>query len=261
MSFATKKVSITGDPDGWATLLAGLVEKNARLAKVASRESENSSGRIFAALERERSRIAADLHSGAGQPLAGIGLNLEIIERSAEDLPSDAREAVDRLRRLAATALSEVRAVSHRLHPPDWQVLTTAAAICRLLDELGAAELYHPLQTSLQDLPIEPDYSTRVVLYRCAQECVSNVMRHSGATEMSVSLQQVGDEIVLRVMDNGRGIPDTALHGSGLGLRSIRERAESAGGVVQVVSGPDGTNITVRVPLKSDSEFGDDERD
>ena len=112
-------------------------EKDARLrALVAKRWRPKSGSTLFTELEKERSRIARELHAGAGQPLAGIKLHLEILEQSASGLtngtsktsdPPDSGQAdsirttIGRLQTLAEQALGQVRAVSHRLHPPDWQ--------------------------------------------------------------------------------------------------------------------------------------------
>lgn len=238
----------------WAAMVAMMVEKNCRLSRAVAHKSVRSSSNILRELERERSRIARELHAGAGQPLTGIKMNLEILEGCAPSLPPRAKEAMGRLYSLADSALAEVRAVSHRLHPPDWQSLTTAQAIRRLLGDMGVEEFFEEALTDVRELPSEPEHSIRLALYRCAQEGVANVIRHSGATHLAVTLIPDGGEVELTIRDNGKGIaPASASHGTagsaGLGLNAIREHVSAAGGRYTIKSGSSGTTITVRIPL------------
>jgi signal transduction histidine kinase len=90
-----------------------------------------------------------------------------------------------------------------------------------------------------------------VQLYRCAQECISNIIRHSGATEATISLAAEDGRLVLSVTDNGRGF-DTAARKSGIGLRAIGENAASMGGTSRIYSSPNGTRIVVSLPYAAD---------
>jgi signal transduction histidine kinase len=126
-------------------MLSRIGQKNSLLYDIIShdsprRENRPASGRtLVLELERERSRIARDLHAGAGQPLAGIKLNLDMLDDCAASLPAAGRDALNRLRALTDQALQQVRAVSHNLHPPEWQGLTTADAIRHLVRSSGLA--------------------------------------------------------------------------------------------------------------------------
>lgn len=244
----------------WAEMLARLAEKQFRMnqvlttGKLAQAEQAREQSRrshIFQELERERSRIARELHAGAGQPLAGIRLNLDILDDCTAAMPPAGQDAMQRLHRLAESALAEVRAVSHRLHPPDWQVLNAGQAIRRLLSEIGAESIFAEAILDVQDLPLEPGHSSRIALYRCAQECIANVVRHSGATRLEVSLRPIGNNVELRVADNGRGIGKPPPSSGGLGLNALRTHAAAAGGTCNIESGAAGTVITVTVPARS----------
>jgi two-component system NarL family sensor kinase len=206
---------------------------------------------IVRELERERSRTALELHAGAGQPLSGIKLNLEILSNFAGDLPQPAREALARLRSLADQALEQVRAVSHKLYPPDWQALTTGDAILHLVQTSG---LPCTLQLDLDicPLPLEPSHTVKVILYRCAQECISNVARHSGATRFTLSLRAAGPMIRLCAEDNGRGFPKNSPDRAGIGLVAIREHAARLGGTCNISSGSDGVRICVELPFAAE---------
>jgi signal transduction histidine kinase len=238
-------------------MLSMIGEKNGRLYQVLRHEPERRRPRanVLAELERERGRIARELHAGAGQPLAGIKLNLEMLDNWAAGLPPEGRDALARLQALTEQALNQVRSVSHGLHPPEWQGLTTAEAIRYLVQSSGIAASLE-VETAIEPLPDEPPHAVKVVLYRCAQECIANVVRHSGATRLSLTLRPLpvsfSTMIELRVEDNGHGFqPDTPGR-KGIGLTAIREHAESLGGACNVLSNPLGVTVVVRLPLAVD---------
>jgi signal transduction histidine kinase len=206
-------------------------------------------------LERERSRIARELHAGAGQPLAGIKLHLEILDKCTSAIQETegadaARRTIGRLQTLAEQALSQVRAISHRLHPPEWQEMPLNQALEDLAESSG---LNGSLKFSLdlRPLPVEPSHGVKVQMYRCAQECISNITRHSGATEVSISLAPSDGRIVLTVRDNGRGF-DTSVKKAGIGLRAITENAASMGGSSTIKSSTGDTIIIVSLPTTAD---------
>lgn len=247
------------DYGAWAEMLAELHDKNAKLADLVSRRWPPRSGAaILSELERERTRIARELHAGAGQPLAGIKLHLEILDKctsaiqDAEGTESAnaARQTIGRLQTLAEQALSQVRAISHRLHPPEWQEMTLYQALQELVESSG---LNSSLKFSLdfQPLPAEPSHAVKVQMYRCAQECISNITRHSGATEASISVVARDGELVLTVRDNGHGFDTSSKH-AGIGLRAIAENAESMGGSSGIRSSAEGTIIVVSLPATVD---------
>ncbi len=240
----------------WADMLSMIGEKNSRLHDLLGRQPDPSrSGRtIVFELERERSRIARELHAGAGQPLAGIKLNLEMLDDCAAGLPQAGREALARLQTLAEQALQQVRAVSHKLHPPDWQVLTTADALLSLLQTSGLAARLG-VDTDIQPLPVEPSQAVKIALYRCAQECISNILRHSGATRVTLSLRAPEDKIELLLEDNGRGLPadfagtaEPAKKHSGIGLVAMREHVAGLDGSCDISSGPGGVRVHISLP-------------
>jgi two-component system NarL family sensor kinase len=245
------------DDAAWVEMLAR-VSGNLRLLEEAvtkrggEETSRVSSGRrlVLGELERERSRIARELHAGAGQPLAALNLNLDLLDQWSAALPEQGRETVSRLRNLSASAMEQIRAVSHRLHPPEWQELTTEQALRSLIAQSGVAERFET-RVDIAPLPDEPGHGAKVAVYRCAQECIANVIRHSQATRVEIALAPAGDRIVLRVSDNGKGI-DSKKSGGGIGLKAIQEHIELMGGQCELVSGTTGTTITVSFPLAED---------
>jgi len=228
-------------------------------ALVARSGSSRSIGAVvMEALETERTRIARELHSGTGQTLAGIKVNIELMTRRAPDVPEPIRIGLDRIRSLADQALSEIRAVSQRLHPPDWQRLNLIEAIEWLWITSGIPEKFH---ATLELRPLEseiPD-AVRFTIYRAAQEGLTNVLRHSGATELKLQLGRRGNQIHLALQDNGKGFDvEELLHGvlnpdlRGIGLRAMRDEVLLLGGEFQLNSSGDGTRLAITLPMAED---------
>jgi signal transduction histidine kinase len=242
----------------WADMLSMIGQKNSRLHGMLTRDSRPrksghaSSGRtIIRELERERSRIARELHAGAGQPLAGIKLNLDLLGDCADVLPAAAREALARLQNLAEQALQQVRAVSHNLYPPDWQGLSLGDALRLLIHSSGMADRLK-VEIDIEDLAIEPSHTVKIAIYRCAQECIANVVRHSGATRFALSLRADGPMVEVGLEDNGHGFPTEATLAKGIGLLAIREHVEALEGSCDISSGPGGVRIRVQLPLAAE---------
>ena len=186
-------------------------------------------------LERERTRIAQELHAGAGQPLAGIKMNLDLLEQSLTQMPLEAQAAMTRLRALADDALEQIRVVSHHLQPPEWQKLTTEAALRTLVRTSGILNRY---KTTVRiELPAaELPHRIKVALYRCAQESIANVIRHSEATSLNLSVTADTDRssFGLRIMAavwlraNRTILLESGLLVSGCARSTIRRLSQAA---------------------------------
>jgi signal transduction histidine kinase len=245
----------SSEMNAWADMLSKIGQKNSQLYGIVARDAPRKTGRstgsaILRELERERSRIARELHAGAGQPLAGIKMNLEMLDDCFAALPPRGREALARLQTLAQQAFEQVRAVSHSLHPPAWQNLTTGEALRNLFELSGLASRLD-VRLNLEPLSVEPPHATKIAIYRCAQECISNIMRHSGATGLTISLGARGSMIELRIEDNGSGF-DPAIPGKGIGLEALHDHASALGGTCEVASGPNGTTVVIKLPMTED---------
>lgn len=245
-------VAHRSDMTPWAEMLSMIGRKNCQLYDflVQTAPPRNRGSVILRELERERSRIARELHAGAGQPLAGIKLNLEMLDECVEALPQPGREALARLESLADQALQQIRAVSHSLHPPEWQNLTAAEALRGLVESIGL-DRRMTVEINIEPLPAEPPHAAKIALYRCAQECISNIVRHSGATAFRLSLAPRGAMMQLRIEDNGHGF-NGDMKGNGIGLQALREHAAALAGSCEITSGPEGTVVAVQLPLTED---------
>jgi len=205
-------------------------------------------------MEMERRRLGRDLHTGAGQALAAIRIQLDLIASDLPAPPERVRQALDRIGTLAADTLEQVRSISRNLHPPDWQRLTLEDALRQLWILSGVPERFESF-IQFDPLPYEPDLETKALLYRAVQEGLSNLIRHAHATSVMMSMQYRSGKVTLTVRDNGVGFDvDRLLRrpievGVGIGLRSIREQAEALGGTMAVESGPSGTKLIVSVAI------------
>lgn len=204
-------------------------------------------------IEMERQRLGRELHTGIGQMLAAIHLQLEVISAELPSPPPNVGHALQSISALAADSLAQVRDISRRLHPPEWQRLTLESAIRQLWEISGVPQRFEA-RLEILPLPREPSLEAKILIYRGLQEALANMVRHSQATRVAVALEVSDGQLVLSVGDNGvgfdarRALSTPANLASGIGLRSIRETAQELGGKLEVKSGPDGTKLVVTVP-------------
>ncbi|MEU5256565.1 sensor histidine kinase [Streptomyces longwoodensis] len=190
--------------------------------------------------ERERNRLARDLHDSLGHHLTAIGIQLEKAEAFAPLDAAGSAQAVAHARWSANRALDEVRASVRALGP---EADPQPAGLGRAL-----TDLVHHLDGGSGRITLEVSGTERrplLVLYRAAQEGLTNACRHSGATRVRVDVAYEEQGAVLRVADNGGGLGTAE---EGFGLTGLRERLRLAGGSVDLRSSPAGTVLTVRVP-------------
>ena len=231
-----------------------LLRAERHLARRARRRRGPGGLRALRQIELERERLGRELHTSVGQQLSAIRLQAEVIAGGLPAGHEPLRQAVDRIFALTADALELVRSISKRLHPPEWQRLSLAAALEQLWELSGIPQRF---EASLRIGPLsqEPQLDAKTLLYRAAQEAVSNLIRHSRASRVEVSLEERGGDLILSFVDNGVGFDVERVFGAppsvaeGIGLRSIRDQAEGLGGKLAVASGPNGTKLEVIVPF------------
>ncbi len=206
-------------------------------------ERRSSGRRALLAQEAERRRLARELHDEVGQALTGVVLQLEGLGRMA---PRDLAEPVAQLQETARDGVEEVREIVRGLRPQALDEFGLRSALMALAagftDRSGIR-----VRTSLSpDLPaLAPEQDLAV--YRVAQESLTNVARHAGAREATISLERDDGAVVLRVTDDGRGIGDDP--GEGVGLGGMRERALLVGGRLLVRRREaEGTEVRLEVP-------------
>ena len=206
-------------------------------------------------IELERERLGRDLHTGVGQLLVAIRLQLEVIATQLPDAPAGVQHALDRIGTLASDAGEQVRSLSRKLHPPEWQRLSLETAVRQLWDSSGVPQRFEA-SLRIQPLPREPEQEAKVLVYRAVQEALTNLVRHARASRVEMTLESSGDRVVLRIQDNGVGFDVGRLLSApanvtqGIGLRSIREQASSLGGKLEIGSGAGGTILELSVPFE-----------
>jgi two-component system sensor histidine kinase UhpB len=205
------------------------------------RERRESAGRALEAQESERLRLARELHDEIGQSLTALVLELEHASRVA---PPELATRLFQAREDARGSLEEVRRIARRLRPEALDDLGLTSALRNLADRIASQARVQVTRHLSADLPPLSD-DTELVVYRVAQEALTNVVRHSGASRAVLRLEPSGRGVLLTVSDDGRGM-NGSLEGGG--ITGIRERALLVDGALAVTEGAlGGVEITLDV--------------
>jgi two-component system sensor histidine kinase UhpB len=209
-------------------------------------EQRTSNARALAAQEAERHRIAQELHDQVGQDLTVVLLGLKQVSERA---PAELQEELALVRESVRAGLDDVRRVARELRPGVLDDLGLQAALAALATDVsarGGPAVRRTFGPGLPELPPEVE----VVVYRVAQEALTNVARHAGAERVDLSLLRVGPDLVLEVVDDGVGFAGPASERAGTGLQGMADRAALVGGEVDVESVERrGTRVRLRVPV------------
>jgi signal transduction histidine kinase len=225
-----------------AGLLAGAID-NARLFRQS----------LAASVEAERRRLARELHDSVTQSLYSLNLLAAgwgtLIARGRA---GDVQSWFGQVEAIALQALKEMRLLIHQLRPPELDQLGFVGALRERLDAVeGRAQMRTRLSTIGLVDAIDPLHTPQ--LFGAAQEALNNVLRHSGATEITVEVQVEAEQVQVTISDNGCGF-DPGAHSAGIGLQTMRERIEQIGGTLTLSSTPgSGTTIVLRAPALSAS--------
>ncbi|MFE2261304.1 sensor histidine kinase [Streptomyces griseosporeus] len=215
---------------------------NAMLERL-EQERATSSARALLAQEAERRRIAQELHDEVGQSMTAILLGLK---RAADAAPAPLREDIEEVREITRESLDEVRRLVRRLRPGVLDDLGLVSALTSLAEDFATHTGLHVARRFDSDLPgLAPE--TELVLYRVAQESLTNVARHADARRVTVALRRAGESVVLTVTDDGRGIKAPR---EGAGIRGMRERALFVGAGLEITPAPgSGTRVQLTAPV------------
>ncbi|MBQ0999457.1 HAMP domain-containing sensor histidine kinase [Streptomyces sp. RK62] len=205
---------------------------NAMLARLEA-ERATSTGRVLSAQEAERHRLAQELHDEVGQTLTAVLLQLKhAADRAPETVRADLRQAQETTR----AGLEEIRRIARRLRPGVLEELGLHSALRALTNEFTTSRLSATTHIAPGVPALDP--ATELVLYRVAQEGLTNTARHAGATRVEVRLRPEADgRVTLLVTDDGRGIGSAP---EGAGISGMRERALLVGADLFVGPGPRG---------------------
>ena len=224
-------------------------KQEAKMRTAFLKQQEEATRAVLEAEEAERQRIAKDLHDGVGQMMSAAKMNLSAFEDGHQFKTADDKQAFEKIISLVDDSCKEVRAVSHNMMPNALLKNSLAAAVREFIDKLDHRKLKVHLYT--EGLEEKLDSNVETVLYRVIQECVNNVIRHSGADTVDITLIHEPEEITATIEDNGSGFDMADQEKfNGIGLRNIRTRVEYLRGTVDFDSAPGkGTLVAIHVPL------------
>jgi two-component system, NarL family, sensor histidine kinase UhpB len=206
-------------------------------------ERGTSAARALSAQEAERRRIAQELHDEVGQSLTAVLLDLK---RAADRAPGPLRADLRQTQETTRESLDEVRRIARRLRPGVLEDLGLLSALTALATEFSTHTELAVRRRFEPGLPRLSD-EAELVLYRVAQESLTNAARHADARHVELALTRHADAVVLSVRDDGRGIGHTR---EGAGIRGMHERALLVGARLSIESGPaGGTEVRLRVPV------------
>jgi PAS domain S-box-containing protein len=228
--------------------------KEAEEALRTSREQMRAlAGRLQAVREEERTKVSREIHDELGGALTGLKIDFSFLTRSALKITNDAvrtslLSGMDSAMKFIDATIQTVRRIAMELRPGVLDDLGLIAALeWQLNDFQKRTNIRAKWISSIEYINLDTDLST--ALFRIVQEALTNVARHSGATEVCVHLRAEADSFILEIKDNGRGIEkEKPLSSKSLGLLGMRERAQICGGRVTVKGTPGkGTKVTVEI--------------
>ncbi|MFB2119119.1 sensor histidine kinase [Parapedobacter sp. 2B3] len=236
--------------------LAGLIyfvqnkrklQTEARLQKRLSEQQQQAARDVLQAEERERRRIATDLHDGVGQLMSAALLSLHEVANDTS-VSTSFRPLLERATALVSEGYDEMRSISHQMMPNALLKAGLASSIKEFLEKIEGKQL--KIQLDVVGLAERLDEQTETVLYRVIQETVTNVIKHAQATKLSIQLVRDNDGIDATIEDNGIGFETAQIAGGeGIGLKSIFSRIALLNGTVEMDTAPGrGTLVAIHIP-------------
>ena len=217
------------------------------------------SARLMRMQDEERRHIARELHDSAGQTLAVLAMSLARLSQEARQHAPRLAKDVDESEELVQQLIREIRTTSYLLHPPLLDEAGLAAAVqtyVQGLGERGGLDISVEISGTFGRLPNDLE----LVIFRVIQECLTNIIRHSGSKAASIRIVREKGQVELEVEDFGKGVPPDKLDlfqsdGSGVGIRGMRERVRHFRGEMKIVSHPgSGTKVCVTFPVAAESK-------
>jgi two-component system sensor histidine kinase UhpB len=240
IGMALALLSLSAVAEQRAGLRLSLAQAYARLSDL--------TGRMLLVQEEERARIARDLHDDINQSVAAISIQISGLKKDLELAP---RTRLAEIQEQLLAVSDDIRRLSHDLHPSILRYTSLAASLIALCESHTAPSTLRVDCAIHEDMALNNEQ--KLNLFRIAQEAIHNVESHARATVALLSLSRDGEDIVLRVDDDGIGIPEDLRRrlGGGLGMISMEERARSLGGTFQVMRMAEGgSRLEVRLPIR-----------
>jgi signal transduction histidine kinase len=225
--------------------------------KKAEGQLQKLTAQMFNLQDEERRRLARELHDETAQNLAALNINLSAIRKMISPEDGAVLYLLEQSELMTKRSLREVRTLSYLLHPPMLDDGGLVSALQWFIDGFSArsgiaVDFIRSDEIGRLSAEIE------TALYRIVQEGLNNIHRHSGSPAARIELNKMSDKIILRISDEGRGLPDSGtgktadeFHLSGVGITGMRERLRLLSGHLKIDSDEKGTMLTAVVPLKS----------
>ncbi len=251
---ASADLTMLKNPDPYTSRMAETLQSLVLQLEERNRELRALSERAINAQEEERRSIAQSLHDDTGQALSMLVIDLDRMDERISPRQKELKKQVTDARSLAANSLAELRRILAGLRPAILDDLGLVPAMRWYARDCLEREGIHVV-VKAPGVPLGLSSAVSTTLFRIVQEAVNNIVRHAGASSVTIVLQMNEDAVRLRVDDDGRGFnPQRASRDAvelqRLGLLGIRERAELLGGSIQIESAPErGTRVEVFIPL------------
>jgi signal transduction histidine kinase len=208
------------------------------------------SGHLIKVQEKERSRLASELHDDFSQRLAVLALGLQNTAETLPDSPDTLKQTLDEFSQSVCELGADLHSLSHRLHSSTLETLGLITGLKALCGEFGAKQGIE-VDFTTEDIPRSVRPEVALCLFRIAQEGLQNLKKHSGTKRAQLSVRHMSDRLFLSLCDQGRGFDANKLEKPGLGILSMQGRARLLGGEFEIHSKPGkGTQIEAWVPLQ-----------
>ena len=238
---------------GWLIYRRYKSKKEKELQQKLMHQKEKAAMEILHAEEQERRRIATELHDGVGQVMLAAWMNLKSMETQWSAINPNELHSFNKAVAMVGEGCREVREVSHSMMPGALLNNGLDAALKNLVQQVEPSVMEIRLHTEGMQQKMSNMHET--VLYRVIQELLNNALKHSGATELDISVHQSNEAVSLLIEDNGKGfnLPNTPLYKSnGLGMQNIKQRIEFLNGTCEWDSSPNnGTVVSIFIPLNN----------
>ncbi|HEY1038830.1 MAG TPA: sensor histidine kinase, partial [Bacteroidia bacterium] len=248
---ALASLLVLGIALGYFVYSRNKIKEKARLDAEIATQKDLRSKAVIEAEEKERRRIAQDLHDGVGQILSAAKLNLSGLESKLKPENDEQKALLANALDLVNDSVKEVRTVSHNMMPNTLIKLGLASAVREFITKIGTVP---NLKIDLQILGMEErlENTIETVLYRVIQEVVSNIIKHAKANVISMQLIRHEDDLTIMIEDNGIGFDKAKIaQAEGIGLKNIISRVEFLNGQVDFDTTPgQGTTVVIEVPLR-----------
>lgn len=237
-------------------LEAKVEERTAELTK-ANDSLRQLSARLLQIRDNEARRLARELHDSAGQLLAAMKMNFSFVKSEEDKLSAVAARALSENEGILEQLLSEIRTISHLLHPPLLDEVGLRSALRWFVDEFSArSKIDVTLEIDASPPRLTPELETAI--FRIVQECLTNVNRHSCSKTAAIRIERQDRRVIVIVQDAGKGIPPEKLGvisrgRSGVGFRGMRERVHFLGGTMEIQSSGKGTVVKAVLPMPEDA--------